>query len=672
MADDPTKLVFTADTTDVEGKVGTLKGVVDDFFRSLGLGAEQTRGLRDELVQRWGEIGVEVEEARQILEQLRPSLEGVSEAEEKSATASAKAAAGTGRFSEEARRLQKSLDQLLPGLGKHFDTLVSGAAKVYVVVAALHAISAAAYEVGKSTGLLGEEGLENLKNFEGAFSKLLRLDVVGFARDAGQAIGGTVAAIGEGAKAAEEALGPAAKANEKAREELRASLAALREMKGERQAAAEEADAQAEALVRLARSERESGEVTNETRAAIEKLVREYEARGQKAPEALEKERAALGILTEAEEEAADAARKRGEEAEKASERARAALEREVEGIEGSASALAERTQLFLAAVAAAEEDGTVTVAAQERIQAKLRELLEDFRRFGVEPPEEIQSVIDKYGQLEAAGAAVADQQREIEEAAKAAAEALKAQVDAARAAQGDAEKSVAETQARISELERKGQDGALTLAEDQELFDLRAKLFDQQQALNQATEEAEVASLDLEQAQAGLGDQAAKNEQIFADLEMGLISQADAIRLLTAEDKKRTESLQDVYDAAVEAGAGAEQAQADFDAAFEGAADSAEEAAAAVAAAGEEGASGVREMGDAAEGAGAKLEQLGEKGRAAGEAGSAGLRNMREDVEWLNNEGLPTLTALLSEMQAVAASIELGGPADASEPIEG
>lgn len=642
MADDPTKLVFTADTSDAQSKVKTLRGVIDEFTASLGLSGDQAKRVGDAYETVYTKLNVDAPTAEKALAAVRAE-------HEKSGPA-----------------VQKH-DFNIKSLAQSFLGVVSVAAIVRANLADIRA------ELAPLVKELQDYAVENGASTTAVdlFSNSIEmmLDPMTIAKNL---ISNFKIAWGE----FEKGVGLSTDATGKLSDELERVNALLAKHQADVQADTQSLKERTDAIASAVFIEERHGGVTAKSREEVEALVREYEKTGEIPPK-LDRIRRSLGIMTEAEKEAAAEAKRRGEEQAAASEKAAEAVEREMErrreavraeteAIEGSAAALAERAATFLAAVAAAEEDGTVTVAAQERIQAKLRELLEDFRRFGVEPPEEIQAVIDKYGQLETAGAAVADQQREIEEAAKAAAEALQAQVDAARAAQGDAEKSVAETQARIAELERKGQEGALTLAEDQELFDLRAKLFEQQQDLNQATEEAEVVSLELEQAQAALGDRAAKNEQIFADLEMGLISQADAIRLLTAEEEKRTESLQDLYDAAVEAGAGAEQAQSDFDAAFEGAADSAEEAADAVARAGEEGASGVREMGDAASEAGAAVEELGTKGERAAE--KVNFAKAREDVAWLE-EHVPTLIELVGQLAAAAAAVELGGPADESEP---
>lgn len=75
---------------------------------------------------------------------------------------------------------------------------------------------------------------------------------------------------------------------------------------------------------------------------------------------------------------------------------------KEREAIEGSVESLTRRTLVHQEAIRLAEQDGKVTPAAAEEIKKKNGELFDSYQKMGVEVPQYLQAIFDKYGALSA------------------------------------------------------------------------------------------------------------------------------------------------------------------------------------------------------------------------------------------------------------------------------
>lgn len=359
--DDPTKLVFTAETSDVQSKVKTLRQVIDEFTASLGLSGDQAKRVGDTYEQIYTKLNVDAPTAEKALAAVRAE-------HEKSGPA-----------------VQKH-DFNIKSLAQSFLGVVSVAAIVRANLADIRA------ELEPLVEELQEYAVENgaSKTAVDLFSNSIEmmLDPMTIAKNL---ISNFKIAWGE----FERGVGLSTEATGKLSDELERVNRLLAKHQADIQQETQSLKDRTDAIAIATFIEERHGGVTAKTREEVEKLVAEYDKTGEIPPK-LDRIRKSLGILTEAEKEAASEAKRRGEEQERAATKAAKAAEAErssTEAIRDASAARRDSAAPTREATAAVEEHAEAlqleAAAANEAAAAERARLdeIEEIRRKQAQQP---------------------------------------------------------------------------------------------------------------------------------------------------------------------------------------------------------------------------------------------------------------------------------------------
>lgn len=275
------KISITAETTQAQGEVQTLRQVIDGFFTNLGLQKEELQRFGDKFEEEFKQAGISAKYAADALNQLKPQIQELRTQQD----AVAKSGGQTSNILKGLRGemfglysttqlATANLRDLQQGLSPLVDTVKQFAVETGASQDAVDLFSNSVEMLIRPTTIA-----KNLiENFDIAWKNF------------------------------KEGAGLSTEATVKFSAEMERVNAILQEMRQNAADEAQELKDRATAIAIQVNAERSRGEITAATRAEVEKLVREYEKAGEEIPAKILRAAEAAGVLTEAQREAAKAA----------------------------------------------------------------------------------------------------------------------------------------------------------------------------------------------------------------------------------------------------------------------------------------------------------------------------------------------------------------------------
>jgi hypothetical protein len=244
----------------------------------------------------------------------------------------------------------------------------------------LDTVGMAAEEMGRMFGGLDEETQETTNSMREFGRALSSFDIGGASAALGRFAGSVIVDVTDASKSATGSLKDLQAQIESITGVAPAAVEAFNKIKEAqrwivqaREDAARALELQTNATVMQAQAEEKVGQLTDESRAELEKLLDAWEARGDVPPAKLQALADKYGLVSAAQ---------------------RAFLEQ----IEGEEKVLRRRTDALLGAVEAAERDGKLTTEARATIRKLLTEELALWDRMKVTPPEALERQAAAYG----------------------------------------------------------------------------------------------------------------------------------------------------------------------------------------------------------------------------------------------------------------------------------
>lgn len=286
----------------------------------------------------------------------------------------------------------------------------------------LDTASMAAEELGRMFGGLDEETQEATGAMREFGRALSSFDIGGASAALGKFAGSVIVDMTDASKSATGSLKDLQAQIESMTGVTPAAVEAFNKIKeaqrgivAEREKAIKTLELQTNATVMQAQAEDKVGQLTDESRAELQKLLDAWEARGDVPPAKLQALADKYGLVSTAQ---------------------RAFLQQ----IEGEEKVLRKRTDALLGAVEAAERDGKLTTEARATIRKLLTEELSLWDKLGVTAPEALEKQAAAYGVASKAAREAADATRAYADALRGENESLEKQtlaiVEGTRASQ--------------------------------------------------------------------------------------------------------------------------------------------------------------------------------------------------------------------------------------------